>query len=73
MQREERKIREIEHSDRRRTIVRAYEYRTDASPDRVEDKFIAGESEFELHFSNMKYYSVTQSSVAYRDALLRKR
>ena len=70
MQSEERKVREIEHSDRRRTIVRAYEYRTDASPDRLEDKYVGGKSEFELHFSNMKYYSVTQSSVAYRDALL---
>jgi ubiquinone/menaquinone biosynthesis C-methylase UbiE len=67
---EERKIREIEHSDRRRSIVRAYEYRTDASPDQSEEKYVEGEREFERHFSNMKFYSITRSSVAYRDALL---
>jgi hypothetical protein len=37
---EERKIKEIEHSDRRRSIVRAYEYHTDASPDQLEEKFV---------------------------------
>ena len=67
---EERKIKEIEHSDLRRSIVRAYEYRTDASPDQSEEKYVEGEREFERHFSNMKFYSITRSSVAYRDALL---
>ncbi|PWB68398.1 MAG: class I SAM-dependent methyltransferase [Deltaproteobacteria bacterium] len=67
---EERKIKEIEHSDRRRSIVRAYEYRTDASPDQSEGKYVEGEREFERHFSNMKFYSITRSSTAYRDALL---
>jgi SAM-dependent methyltransferase len=67
---EDRKIKEIEHSNRRRSIVRAYEYHTDASPDRLEDKYVAGESEFDQHFSNMKFYSITRSSFAYRDALL---
>ena len=67
---EERKIREIEHSDRRRAIVRAYEYHTDASQDRLEEKYIEGESEFEQHFSNMKFYSIARASFAYRDELL---
>lgn len=67
---EERKIKEIEHSDRRRSIVKAYEYHTDSSPDKLEKKYIEGESEFEQHFSNMKFYSITRSSFAYRDALL---
>jgi len=70
MQMEERKIKEIEHSDRRRSIVRAYEYHSDASPDRLERKYIEGQKEFEEHFSNMKFYSITRSSLAYRDALL---
>lgn len=70
MELEERKIKEIEHSDRRRSIVRGYEYKTDASPDQSEAKFVEGAAEFEQHFSNMKFYSITRSSFAYRDALL---
>jgi ubiquinone/menaquinone biosynthesis C-methylase UbiE len=67
---EQRKIREIEHSDRRRTIVRAYEYHTDASPNQLVEKYFERRSEFEQHFSNMKFYSIARSSFAYRDALL---
>lgn len=66
----DRKIKEIEHSDRRRKIVKAYEYNTDASQDRLEERYIEGDSEFSRHFSNMKFYSITGSSFAYRDALL---
>jgi ubiquinone/menaquinone biosynthesis C-methylase UbiE len=67
---EERKIKEIEHSDRRRTIVRAYEYQTDASPNHLEEKYVERESEFEQHFSNMKFYSIARASFVYRDACL---
>src|SRR5881296_3457809 len=67
---EERKIKEIEHSDRRRSIVRAYEYHTDASPGQLQREYVGREGEFEQHFSNMKFYSITQSSFAYRDAML---
>lgn len=70
MQLEERKLKEIEHSDRRRSIVRAYEYHTDASMDQSHDKFVEEKSDFDEHFSNMKFYSITKSSFAYRDALL---
>jgi ubiquinone/menaquinone biosynthesis C-methylase UbiE len=70
MQLEDRKRKEIEHSDRRRSIVRAYEYNTDASLDQSDDSYIARENEFEQHFSNMKFYSISGSSFAYRDALL---
>jgi len=70
MQLEERKIKEIEHSDRRRSIVRAYEYNTDASPDQLDDKYVARDNEFEQHFSNMKFYSISGASFAHRDALL---
>ena len=67
---EERKIKEIEHSNRRRSIVRAYEYRTDASPDQLDKNYVERKSKFEQHFSNMRFYSITWASFAYRDALL---
>ncbi len=70
MKLEERKLKEIEHSDRRRSIVKAYEYQTDAAPDQLEEKFVAVENEFDQHFSNMKFYSITKSSFAHRDFLL---
>jgi ubiquinone/menaquinone biosynthesis C-methylase UbiE len=70
MQLEERKIKEIAHSDRRRSIVRAYEYNTDTSPYQLDDQHIERRQEFEQHFSNMKFYSISQSSFAYRDSLL---
>lgn len=67
---EERKIKEIEHSDLRRSIVRAYEYHTDASPHQLEQKYVEGQSLYEQYFSNMKFYSITRSSFAYRDSLM---
>ncbi len=70
MQLEERKIKEIEHSDQRRSIVRAYEYQTDAAPGHLVEKYVRGKNEFEQNFSNMKFYSITRSSFSYRDALL---
>jgi ubiquinone/menaquinone biosynthesis C-methylase UbiE len=69
---EERKLKEIEHSDRRRQIVTGYEYYTDASVDQVKRGFVTSEDEYEYHFSNMKVYSITRSSFAYRDRLLFK-
>lgn len=67
---EDRKLKEIEHSDRRRSIVRAHEYKTDATSDEKVDKYVEGEKDFEQHFSNMKFYSITKSSFAYRDTIL---
>ena len=67
---EERKLKEIEHSDRRRSIVRAHEYKTDATSDEIVDKYVEGEKDFEQHFSNMKFYSISRASFAHRDALL---
>lgn len=67
---EGRKLREIEHSDRRRSIVRAHEYKTDAALDALDDEYVEEEKEYEQHFSNMKFYSITKSSFAYRDRLL---
>ncbi|CAH2032336.1 class I SAM-dependent methyltransferase [Trichlorobacter ammonificans] len=70
MQLEERKLKEIEHSDRRRSIVKGYEYQTDTAVDQLEETFVEGSEEYDQHFSNMKFYSITKSSFAYRDALL---
>lgn len=70
MQLEDRKITEMEHSDRRRSIVKAYEYRTDSSPGEAKGSDVAGQDDYAQHFSNMKFYSITRSSFAYRDALL---
>jgi len=69
---EERKIKEIEHSNRRRSIVRAHEYYSEASQEQLSNKYIEKNQEFEQHFSNMKFYSVTQTSFAYRDKTLFK-
>lgn len=66
---EERKRKEIEHSDRRRSIVKAYEYHTDAAG-RPDGNFVREGEEYARHFSNMKFYSVTRSSMAWRDSLL---
>ena len=51
---EDRKLKEIEHSDHRRSIVRAYEYHTDASSDRLKENYVERENEFNNNFSNMK-------------------
>jgi len=67
---EDRKKKEIEHSDQRRKIVTGYEYFTDASKDVETKEYITNEKEFNYHFSNIKFYSITQSSFAYRDSLL---
>lgn len=69
---ERRKLREIEHSDRRRAIVKGYEYFTDASEIDVFAKYIDGTWAYEKHFANMKFYSIARQSFAYRDRALFK-
>lgn len=72
MKLEERKIKEIEHTDRRRQIVTGYEYRTDTAKDQQKNGFVTNDRDFRKYFSNMKFYSITRSSIAYKDALLYK-
>lgn len=67
---DERKLREINHSDLRRSIVRGYEYLTDASLGQLNEGYIEERGQFAQNFSNMKFYSITQSSVDYRNELL---
>ena len=70
MKLEERKLKEIEHSDLRRSIVKGHEYLTDASPDVKSAEQVANAALYEHHFSNMKFYSISAKSFAYRDQLL---
>ena len=67
---EDRKRLEVEHSDRRRSIVKGYEYQTDAAIGTNKEELVRDTQAYDQHFSNMKFYSITRSSVAYRDALL---
>ena len=67
---EERKLKEIEHSDQRRSIVAGFEYQTDASDDGIKRDHVVTDDEYEYHFSNMKFYSITRSSFNYRDSLV---
>jgi ubiquinone/menaquinone biosynthesis C-methylase UbiE len=67
---EERKRKEIEHTDRRRSIVKGYEYLTDAGDEESNSGIITDHAAYAKHFSNMKFYSVSQSSFAYRDRCL---
>ncbi len=73
---EQRKLAEIEHSRRRRSILQGYERLADTHrAETPEDlgNLIRDREAFEYHFSNMKYYSIAQSSEAYQRAWLRTR
>ena len=67
---EKRKIDEIKHSDKRRSIVKGYEYNSDANIKDTIGQFISGSEDYAKHFSNMKFYSISRSSFTYRDTLL---
>lgn len=67
---EDRKRLEVEHSDQRRSIVKGYEYQTDASPGADVEELVTNKKAYEQHFSNMKFYSIARASFAYRDACL---
>lgn len=69
---EDRKLKEIEHSDNRRAIVKGFEYQTDApmSKKDITEQLIADKLAYEHHFSNMKFYSISRSSFKYRDLLV---
>jgi len=67
---EERKLKEVQHSDQRRSIVKGYEYQTDAAHGTEVEGLVTDKQSYEKHFSNMKFYSIARSSFAYRDARL---
>lgn len=66
---EERKLKEIEHSRKRRSILQGFERHSDTNrSEEVSslDSLIKDKKEFEHNFSNMKFYSITQSSEKYQ-------
>ena len=72
---EERKLKEIEHSRKRREILQGFERLADThAASQVEnlEELIKDKEQFEYHFSNMKFYSVTESSEKYKNDWLDK-
>jgi ubiquinone/menaquinone biosynthesis C-methylase UbiE len=67
---EDRKLKEVEHSDRRRSIVTGFEYMTDASCGSNFEELVTDKEAYEKHFSNMKFYSISRTSFTYRDECL---
>lgn len=73
---EERKLREIEHSRQRRTVLQGYERHSDTNPEEEAaglPGLIRDSEAFRQHFSNIKFYSVTASSEKYYQDWLRQR
>lgn len=73
---EERKLREIEHSRRRRTILQGYERYSDTNAEEQVaglPTLVRDSDAFKRHFSNTKFYSVAVSSERYYQDWLRER
>ena len=74
---EERKLKEIEHSKIRRNILQGFERLSDSSinnRDGVEfNQIISDKKAFNRHFSNMKYYSITRASEAFKTEWLKSK
>lgn len=65
---EERKLKEIEHSRKRRSILQGSERIIDAGSIESQidrESLILDPEEFRRHYSNMKYYSITSESESY--------
>ena len=72
---EKRKIEEIEHSKKRRKILQGFERITDThATEQAEnlEELVKDKEQFNYHFSNMKYYSVTGLSENYKNTWLDK-
>jgi ubiquinone/menaquinone biosynthesis C-methylase UbiE len=76
MKLEKRKIKEIEHSRLRRSILQGFERvsdtNTNESPENL-DNLISNKELFKKHFSNMKFYSITKLSEDFKWNWLKKR
>ncbi len=73
---EERKIKEIEHSRVRRSILQSSERQSDTHSREAAaglDALIRDQAEFKKQFSNIKFYSVARASEAYEYAWLKER
>jgi len=76
MELEERKLKEIEHSRKRRSILQGFERHSDTDKsERVEnlESVILDKDEFEYNFSNMKFYSITNKSEEFQYEWLKDR
>jgi len=73
---EDRKLKEIEHSRKRRKVLQGFERVADthvaAQVENLEE-LIKDKEQFEYHFSNMKYYSVVVQSESYKHQWLEQR
>ena len=72
---EERKLKEIEHSRKRREVLQGFERLADThAADQVEDleELIKDKDKFNYYFANMKYYAVTASSEKYKTDWIEK-
>ena len=76
MKLEERKLKEIEHSRKRRSILQGFERHSDTDKsERVEnlESVILDKDAFDYNFSNMKFYSITNKSEEYQYKWLKDR
>ena len=72
---EDRKLKEIEHSKKRREVLQGFERIADthaAAQFENLDDVIKDKALFDYHFANMKYYSVTKSSEETKNEWLKK-
>ena len=72
---EERKLKEIEHSKKRREVLQGFERLADThAASQVDDltELVKDKKKFDYLFSNMKYYSITKSSEQYKHDWLSK-
>ncbi len=73
---EERKLKEIEHSRKRRSILQGFERHSDTDKsERVEnlESVILDKDAFYYNFSNMKFYSITNKSEEFQYKWLKER
>jgi ubiquinone/menaquinone biosynthesis C-methylase UbiE len=76
VQLEERKIKEIEHSRIRRTILQGFERRSDTNVNEQAPRLelmIRDNKAFKRHFSNTRFYSITHQSDDFQRGWLRAR
>ncbi len=73
---EERKLKEMQHSRLRRTILQGYERRSDThKSEEAWDlrKLIRDKKAFDYHFSNVKFYSITHLSETFQYGWMKRR
>ena len=72
---EDRKLKEIEHSKKRREVLQGFERLADTHAASLIDdleSLVKDKELFDYHFANMKYYAVTEESERYKHEWLEK-